>query len=994
MPLKKARVSRLTGENVITTPGEHIIIWTDDGAIKKYKRINVSDVYPKTIEATEPPTEPATGGTVTPADEEYEIVPVSSDLNWAAVFEDISNNESMGDNDICILFDTNDDSAFNSSNKPHIYTWRGAGNTAADRNAEYKSKPAMKQYGTTVYYYYVCDKKFTNFIISNYSGDDNAEKGYVKVMDSTALDSGYKYYVFRAGKDNYVWESDSAGDSKVGGKDITEMIDIEVPDGKLCIFFDTQGSVDQPYIHYWGGTDHTTWGTLTAMTKFHDYNNYYYVLISDSNKGFLIARDSAGSSKVVTGDGTLEEKSSGGRYSYYIVRAKSDGKSYNVTSYETTPSVVVEEPEEVEGMISGLPMAYVGGGRIRVKNKSYVDTYGTGKKWNSMSSSGKYDTEAAGGTASLTGVPRCIIVYKDGDGTSYGTESPKIYLWKRGGTEYTSWSDRPTMTYLGESGTKHYFYIVVDSYFNKFKLTNLDGSYETGDCSLNSHEVQIINGVGGSIVSSGSKTSITMPSGLSLPEMTLPAAGSIDYSEAKSKVEGTLNGTDKMTLSNSWLFGGYGSNHASDNRVGDSKLLPYYDWYEYKIPVEQSNVYTFEVWGLDPNDKAKNNKTPRIKKVYGDVWVNLYNDEGTTGNGTALDGSTKSIKTFKYTELSTFDPEKIMTTEKINVYFRMPVDVNDPTHKWQNVRISQAHGTGAKAYGGESTDIATIQQNVEMKELKGGRVSGAKTGSGIIRAHSVVICTGGLSYPLTGSTGDGYRFAAKAGMNVTKLQPSLVPLECSEEYCRELQGLSLRNVTLSLFEDGKLVFKELGEMLFTHFGVSGPLVLTASSRIRDLGSSVYTLEIDLKPALDEKKLDARILRDFEKYSNREFKNSLNDLVPSSLAPVLVSLTGIEGDMKTNSVTREQRKRLLRLMKAFPLSITGKRPAEEAIVTSGGVDTKEINPRTMESKKVPGLYFAGEVLDLDAYTGGYNLQIAWSTGRAAGRAVKGEKDEIQ
>ena len=231
-------------------------------------------------------------------------------------------------------------------------------------------------------------------------------------------------------------------------------------------------------------------------------------------------------------------------------------------------------------------------------------------------------------------------------------------------------------------------------------------------------------------------------------------------------------------------------------------------------------------------------------------------------------------------------------------------------------------------------------------------------------------------------------------MNVTKLQPSLVPLECSEEYCRELQGLSLRNVTLSLFEDGKLVFKELGEMLFAHFGVSGPLVLTASSRIRDLGSSVYTLEIDLKPALDEKKLDARILRDFEKYSNREFKNSLNDLVPSSLAPVLVSLTGIEGDMKTNSVTREQRKRLLRLMKAFPLSITGKRPAEEAIVTSGGVDTKEINPRTMESKKVPGLYFAGEVLDLDAYTGGYNLQIAWSTGRAAGRAVKGEKDEIQ
>ena len=322
---------------------------------------------------------------------------------------------------------------------------------------------------------------------------------------------------------------------------------------------------------------------------------------------------------------------------------------------------------------------------------------------------------------------------------------------------------------------------------------------------------------------------------------------------------------------------------------------------------------------------------------------------------------------FLYSSLNAFPPSKVMEffesrglplkTERGNRVFPQSDNANDVA----DLLAGQCRQAGVRVIHEKATEILT----------EGGRVSGAKTGSGIIRAHSVVICTGGLSYPLTGSTGDGYRFAAKAGMNVTKLQPSLVPLECSEEYCRELQGLSLRNVTLSLFEDGKLVFKELGEMLFAHFGVSGPLVLTASSRIRDLGSSVYTLD-----------------------SNREFKNSLNDLVPSSLAPVLVSLTGIEGDMKTNSVTREQRKRLLRLMKAFPLSITGKRPAEEAIVTSGGVDTKEINPRTMESKKVPGLYFAGEVLDLDAYTGGYNLQIAWSTGRAAGRAVKGEKDEIQ
>lgn len=345
---------------------------------------------------------------------------------------------------------------------------------------------------------------------------------------------------------------------------------------------------------------------------------------------------------------------------------------------------------------------------------------------------------------------------------------------------------------------------------------------------------------------------------------------------------------------------------------------------------------------------------------------------------------------FLYSSLNAFPPSKVMEffesrglplkTERGNRVFPQSDNANDVA----DLLVEQCGQAGVRVIHEKATEILA----------EGGRASGAKTGSGIIRAHSVVICTGGLSYPLTGSTGDGYRFAAKAGLNVTKLQPSLVPLECGEEYCRELQGLSLRNVTLSLFENGKLAFKELGEMLFTHFGVSGPLVLTASSRIRAPESSVYTLEIDLKPALDEKKLDARILRDFEKYSNREFKNSLIDLVPSSLAPVLVSLTGIEGNIKTNSVTREQRKRLLRLLKAFPLSITGKRPAEEAIVTSGGVDTKEINPRTMESKKVPGLYFAGEVLDLDAYTGGYNLQIAWSTGRAAGRAVKGEKDEIQ
>ena len=345
---------------------------------------------------------------------------------------------------------------------------------------------------------------------------------------------------------------------------------------------------------------------------------------------------------------------------------------------------------------------------------------------------------------------------------------------------------------------------------------------------------------------------------------------------------------------------------------------------------------------------------------------------------------------FLYSSLNAFPPSKVieffesrglpLKTERGSRVFPESDNANDVA----DLLESACRRAGVRVVHERALEILT----------DAGRATGAKTKSGTVRADSVVICTGGLSYPLTGSTGDGYRFAAKAGLSVTELQPSLVPLECREEYCRELQGLSLRNVTLSVFEDGKLIFRELGEMLFTHFGVSGPLVLTASSRMRNFKSSAYTLEIDLKPALDEKKLDVRLLRDFEKYSNKEFKNSLSDLVPSSLAPVIVRLSEIDGELKTNSVTRTQRKELLKLLKAFPLSVTDKRPAAEAIVTSGGVSIKEIDPRTMESKKVPGLYFAGEVLDLDAYTGGFNLQIAWSTGHAAGKAVKGAENEIQ
>ena len=269
-----------------------------------------------------------------------------------------------------------------------------------------------------------------------------------------------------------------------------------------------------------------------------------------------------------------------------------------------------------------------------------------------------------------------------------------------------------------------------------------------------------------------------------------------------------------------------------------------------------------------------------------------------------------------------------------------------------------------------------------------GAVSGVVTEQGHIPCRAVAVCTGGLSYPLTGSTGDGYRIARSFGHTVNEPIASLVPLESSDAYCAEMQGFSLKNVTLSVFEGdgGKPIYAELGEMMFTHFGVSGPLVLSASAHMRRFDTEKYRLEIDLKPGLDEKKLDARLLRDFEKYANREYRNALGDLLGRSMIPVVVRLTGIDPERAVHDITREERLRLLHLLKAFPVTVSRKRPIDEAIVTAGGVSTKEINPRTMESKLMPGLYFAGEVLDLDAYTGGFNLQIAWSTGYTAGMSV--------
>lgn len=250
-------------------------------------------------------------------------------------------------------------------------------------------------------------------------------------------------------------------------------------------------------------------------------------------------------------------------------------------------------------------------------------------------------------------------------------------------------------------------------------------------------------------------------------------------------------------------------------------------------------------------------------------------------------------------------------------------------------------------------------------------------------AQSVLIATGGKSYPLTGSTGDGYRMAKELGHTVTNIYPSLVPLVIREKYCSEMMGLSLRNVNLKLFDREKCIFSEQGEMLFTHFGMSGPLVLSASSHIRDMQSGRYRISIDLKPALSEQQLDKRIQRDFAENQNRDFINAIRNLLPAKMIPVAVRLSGIPADKKVNSITKEERHKFAELIKNFNFNIENFRPVEEAIITSGGIPVREINPKTMESRLVSGLFFAGEVIDVDAYTGGFNLQIAFSTAYSAG-----------
>ena len=288
-----------------------------------------------------------------------------------------------------------------------------------------------------------------------------------------------------------------------------------------------------------------------------------------------------------------------------------------------------------------------------------------------------------------------------------------------------------------------------------------------------------------------------------------------------------------------------------------------------------------------------------------------------------------------------------------------------------------------------------IQYNTRAEEIiiEDGNVVAVKTNKEVIETDRVILATGGKSYPLTGSTGDGYEMVRKIGHKITKIEPSLVPLESyQKDICKRLQGLSLRNVGIKLVDNSKnkIIYEDFGEMIFTHFGVSGPTILSSSAhlvRIKNIKEKFenkqIVLLIDLKPALTDEKLNERILRDFDKYKNKMFKNSLEKLLPQKLIPIIIEKSKIDSDKKVNEITKEERKKLIKILKNFEIQIQDFRTIDEAIITSGGVNVKEINPKTMESKLIKGLYFAGEIIDVDAYTGGFNLQIAYSTGYTAG-----------
>lgn len=282
----------------------------------------------------------------------------------------------------------------------------------------------------------------------------------------------------------------------------------------------------------------------------------------------------------------------------------------------------------------------------------------------------------------------------------------------------------------------------------------------------------------------------------------------------------------------------------------------------------------------------------------------------------------------------------------------------------------------------KNSGVKIITAKADAVTTEDGAVSGVVAGGRTIKCTSVILATGGMSYPKTGSDGSGYKIASMLGHTIVEPAASLVPLNADEDICADMQGLSLKNTKIWLTKDGKRIYEDFGELMFTHFGVTGPVILSASAHMRDMDAK-YALEMDLKPALDEKTLDARLLRDFTEFANLDISNYMPKLLPRLMAEKFIDMLSLDGTRKVNTITREERKNLIRLLKKFEVEIISKRDIAEAVITSGGVSVKEIDPKTMESKLVPGLYFAGEIIDVDAYTGGFNLQIAWSTGHLAG-----------
>ena len=384
--------------------------------------------------------------------------------------------------------------------------------------------------------------------------------------------------------------------------------------------------------------------------------------------------------------------------------------------------------------------------------------------------------------------------------------------------------------------------------------------------------------------------------------------------------------------------------------------------------------------GLDVTVVEKNPRPARKVMITGKGRCNVTN---ACFDINELISNVPTNPRFLYSAFSAFMPyDTIALFEELGVETKIErgnrvFPISDKAVDIVDALVKYAKNSGAKI----------INANTKSLDFEDNLIKAVILDSGErIECDAAAICTGGKSYPQTGSTGDGYVFARQAGHTVTPLRPSLVPLVCSNNFIPTLQGLSLRNIAVKLLDGEKIVYTDFGEMLFTHFGISGPVVLSASAHMKEPKERKYRLVIDLKPALDEKTLDKRIQRDFEENINRDFINSLSKLLPNKIIPTIVKLSGIEPSVKCNQITREERKKLVYLLKNFTVDITDFRSIDEAVITSGGVDVREIDPKTMKSKLIPNLSFAGEVIDVDAYTGGFNMQIAFSTGYVCGENI--------